>query len=318
MALHVADFDNMVGDFNTMKKNSDLIGIFIRSLHSETLKYLLFAQVKAVNESDVTLEHAMNKTQELEDNVLDHPSLSFSHEGDSYNQLPPDEDSVVASHDSMDFEMGHIRRGNNNNNYTKSRQHDSKQQSSHSYQQHKYAYTNDGRPICDFCQIPGHLTKRCRNNPRSNKKGKHNQKQSSPMILLLVQHRPPVSPFARRTWYRLLNRTWPTRAKSYARLGNPDSTAACPFCAASPEHTPHMALYCPSKLGVWSQVWSTTSPKIVLTPTMSGTSLRHGVQQLLSHVLNVSSSSKLQTRPCKSSGVVAGLLIFGMSLLWFL
>ncbi|SAM08072.1 hypothetical protein [Absidia glauca] len=73
-----------------------------------------------------------------------------------------------------------------------------------------------------------------------------------------------ISPFARRT--TLSTELGLRGLKSHARLVIPDFIAACPFCAASPEHTPHMALYCPSKLGVWSRVWAHYFPQESFEP----------------------------------------------------
>ncbi|SAM07592.1 hypothetical protein [Absidia glauca] len=75
-----------------------------------------------------------------------------------------------------------------------------------------------------------------------------------------------VSPLARRTWYRLIHHTWPTRAKMHARTKDIVASSACPLCRAPIENTSHMALYCPPKIAIWTRVWATYFPSSSFSP----------------------------------------------------
>lgn len=76
----------------------------------------------------------------------------------------------------------------------------------------------------------------------------------------------PMSPLARGTWYKLLHNRWPNRAFIYTILPADAPSPSCPICAAPLEDTPHMALYCPRKIGIWMQVWASFFPKTTLYP----------------------------------------------------
>ncbi|SAL97664.1 hypothetical protein [Absidia glauca] len=86
----------------------------------------------------------------------------------------------------------------------------------------------------------------------------------SVLLPVVPLHDPPsgksiISPFARRTWYHLIHRTWPT-SNLHNRISNSDSTAA------PVEHTPYMDLDCLSKLGIWSCVWTHYFTQDLLNP----------------------------------------------------
>ncbi|SAL98879.1 hypothetical protein [Absidia glauca] len=181
VAEHTTNFELIVKDLHATKPDAELIPIYIRSLHSQSLRYVLLAiRLAGANNNSTTLASIMQNAQDMQQENDNFPVFQhMDHIMD--DPQPTQQQATHTNSDTMDYQFDYVR-----GEYRNNRDRNASHQGRHKNQQRRHnpnasgsanlkmAWTDDGKPICDHCNKVGHKTTKCFKNRREKaKQGNH-------------------------------------------------------------------------------------------------------------------------------------------------
>ncbi|SAM08984.1 hypothetical protein [Absidia glauca] len=190
VAEHTTIFELIVKDLHVTKPDAELIPIYIRSLHSQSLRYVLLAiRLAGANNNSTTLASIMQNAQDMQQENDNFPAFQhMDHIMDG--PQPPLQQATHNNTNNMDYQFDYVRgqyRNNRDCNASHQGRHHNQQKRHNSNSSgsanHKMAWTDDGKPICDYCHKVGHkTTKSFKNRREKAKQGNHNNSNMHAMV----------------------------------------------------------------------------------------------------------------------------------------
>jgi hypothetical protein len=173
VAEHTTNFELIVKDLHVTKPDAELIPIYIRSLHSQSLRYVLLAiRLADANNNTATLSSIMQNAQDMQQENDNFPA--FQHMDHTMDDpYPTQQQAAPNDSNAMEYQFNYVR-GQYRNNKDRNATHQGRyhnQQKHHNFNSsgstnHKMAWTDDGKPICDYCDKVGRKTTKCFENRR--------------------------------------------------------------------------------------------------------------------------------------------------------